>query len=759
MNSINKFLIKKVYMKNFRGYKEQAYTFSDEQIILLGGPNGYGKTSLLDAIEWVMTGTVKRIADEYKKRKDTTIMANKKGLIAYSDSNINSVYVQMDIQLDKGIYTLVRVPGKKPELLLKKENTELTITKEDGTVLNYNDLFSLEFEKRFNINHICTYEKNVHLYEMSRNEMYDFFETYFIDNSCVDIFKSKLETLVSDVDTKIQENRKKAQENKNKVDALQESYQIQENIALVNKYNPSLLEYEDGVLNLKMLKKKFDELNKKRELYLNYNEYLKEKKIISYYNAKKDLVNFEEDIYNDREMYFGTYIKAKAWNNDKCDKLKNQFYDKIQEIKNVDNTIIGVKSIIKLFKQINNLELFDFENMIKIKERLEECLLKEDEYNILCEKIKLLEEQEPTQEAMGRLLEFANDWKRYVEEKNSCPLCGRGNLDVEILQESLGKVESGISKSQIDLADARREKKAIDITIKKEKELFLSAIKDNGDKWKIKINNMNVLYKKCIAYEKKLLSYDISQEEISPLILEEKERYYKENLLKVEVLPEEKLINEINIRNSYTIHEQAINNSIYKELISTDNEFDDKLINEITNVINSLEILIKSNESNMYLKDYNKFMEILKNEESLKTKINNLKKDIDSAVGIYESKVASNVNIVINDIYKKISRHSSIDKVKIERPKGMTQNINITVQNNINFANIMSTGQLTTFALSLFIGMAMLNNEPNFKAYFFDDPIQSMDDLNVLSFVDLLKNQIKDPNGFAEQVFITTCDY
>ena len=55
MSNVNKFLIKKVYIKNFRGYKEKEYKFDDEQIILLGGPNGYGKTSLIDAIEWVMT--------------------------------------------------------------------------------------------------------------------------------------------------------------------------------------------------------------------------------------------------------------------------------------------------------------------------------------------------------------------------------------------------------------------------------------------------------------------------------------------------------------------------------------------------------------------------------------------------------------------------------------------------------------------------------------------------------------------------------
>ncbi|MBN1054932.1 hypothetical protein DVW05_06155 [Clostridium botulinum] len=759
MSNINRFLIKKLYIKNFRGYKEKKYIFSDEQIILLGGPNGYGKTSLLDAIEWVMTGTVKRIADEYKKRKDLSIVANKKGLISHADSDINSVYVEMTIKLADDVYTLVRIPGKKPDVLLKKENSILTITKEDGTTLDYSELFSLELEKRFNINHICTYEKNVRLYEMSRNDMYEFFETYFIDNSSVDIFKGKLESWISDIDVKIQANSQKAQENKNKVDALQESYQMKESIALVNEYDSALLSYEDEVLNIERVKENFEKLKQKRELYLNYNEYLKEKKIISYYDVKNKLENFQEEIYNPREVYFKNYIKARDWDNELCDKLKEEFNKKIQEMEGFGSNIIGVKNVVKTFKEIDNLNLFNTDDITKIKDKFEECLLKENEDNILNEKIKLLEEQELTHEAMGKLLEFENDWKAFVEEKNSCPLCGRGNFDVKSLQESLEKIKNGISDCQIDLANARKKKNEIDLGIKQQKQIFLSSIKKRGIEWKKEIDNMNSLYRKCLLYEKKLLSYGILGEEVSLSIIDEKKEGYKESLSKIEISDTDKLMNETSIRNSYNIHKKLIENSIYKNLISLDNEFDSKIINEITNVINSLEGIIKRNEGNKYLVEYNEIKKILKNDESLKIRINDLRKDIESAVGIYESEVASNVNIVINDIYKKISRHSFIDKVKIERPKGMSQNVNITVQDNVNFSNIMSTGQLTTFALSLFIGMAMLNNEPNFKAYFFDDPIQSMDDLNILSFVDLLKNQIKDPNGFAEQIFITTCDY
>jgi len=43
-----------------------------------------------------------------------------------------------------------------------------------------------------------------------------------------------------------------------------------------------------------------------------------------------------------------------------------------------------------------------------------------------------------------------------------------------------------------------------------------------------------------------------------------------------------------------------------------------------------------------------------------------------------------------------------------------------------------------------------------------DDPIQTMDDLNILSFIDLLRAELasknESGNQFIDQLFFTTCD-
>ncbi|WP_346940469.1 AAA family ATPase [uncultured Clostridium sp.] len=759
MSDINKFLIKRVYITNFRGYKEKEYIFSDEQIVLLGGPNGYGKTSLVDAIEWVMTGTVKRIADEFKKRKDTGLSYNKKGLIAYIGADINDVCVEMTIQLDNDLYILKRKPGENPNLLLESKNSVVVITKDDGTVVEFKDIFSENLGNRYNAHHVCSYEKNVRLYEKSRNDMYEFFEAYFIDNPCIDVFKNKLDTLKNNIDEEIKNYENEALKNKAIVDAMQNSYDIQEYISKVDEYDSAILSYVDGVIDIDLAKDKLEKLQQKRKLFLDYNEYLKENKIVQYYDAKNRLENYEQNVYNLKEMYFSTYIKAREWNDSKCCTIKETFDTKIQEIINTENSPFGARKAVKLFHEITNFELFSTPEFLKNEINLVDYIEQEDEYNVLVSKIKLLEHHETTHKAMGKLLEYANDWKKYVEETRCCPLCGRENLDVKELQESLKVVEAGIDQSQKDLVNARRIKNDIELGIKKQKDTIVSLIKKRGGYWKVGVSNLNALYKKCISYEETLALYEISEDQISLDRINERHLYYKESLEKVAIADHDKELNEKSIRTSYAVHKGSIDNSLYKELIRKGHEFDSNSIDKTSNIISCLEGIIKATENNGYLLKYNNILGLIKKENDLKVRIENLKKKIDSAIGIYEGQIAANVNSVINDIYKKISRHSSIDKVNIERPKGMTQNMNITVQNKVNFTNIMSTGQLTTFSLSLFIGMAMLNGEPNFKAYFFDDPIQSMDDLNMLSFVDLLKNQIKASDGFAEQIFITTCDY
>src|ERR1700674_5135629 len=55
--------LKSATIEGFRGFVNKVDIDLDADVIILQGPNGVGKTSLLDAILWALTGIVDRLGD------------------------------------------------------------------------------------------------------------------------------------------------------------------------------------------------------------------------------------------------------------------------------------------------------------------------------------------------------------------------------------------------------------------------------------------------------------------------------------------------------------------------------------------------------------------------------------------------------------------------------------------------------------------------------------------------------------------------
>lgn len=53
--------ISKIEVSSFKAFKQIYLDFSDSSLLTLDGPNGFGKTSVFDAIELLLTGGIKRI--------------------------------------------------------------------------------------------------------------------------------------------------------------------------------------------------------------------------------------------------------------------------------------------------------------------------------------------------------------------------------------------------------------------------------------------------------------------------------------------------------------------------------------------------------------------------------------------------------------------------------------------------------------------------------------------------------------------------
>lgn len=115
--------------------------------------------------------------------------------------------------------------------------------------------------------------------------------------------------------------------------------------------------------------------------------------------------------------------------------------------------------------------------------------------------------------------------------------------------------------------------------------------------------------------------------------------------------------------------------------------------------------------------------------------------------------------VTISQIYSKIEPHKRFTKLqyKVSINDNGVPELYMKVLNDKN-EDIMpelffSSAQLNTVALSVFLGGALSTSNPKVNTIFIDDPIGHFDDLNVLSFIDVLRTIISETDW---QIIIST---
>ena len=115
--------------------------------------------------------------------------------------------------------------------------------------------------------------------------------------------------------------------------------------------------------------------------------------------------------------------------------------------------------------------------------------------------------------------------------------------------------------------------------------------------------------------------------------------------------------------------------------------------------------------------------------------------------------------VTINQIYSRIQPHKRFKQLQyqINMNEDSAPELYIKVKNDES-EDIMpelffSSAQLNTVALSVFLGGALSKSNPEVNTIFIDDPIGHFDDLNVLSFIDVLRTIITETNW---QIIIST---
>lgn len=365
-----------------------------------------------------------------------------------------------------------------------------------------------------------------------------------------------------------------------------------------------------------------------------------------------------------------------------------------------------------------------------------------------------------------------------IEEKKLLELMNRFEIQIKELGFQISTKET-LLKSKIEknnLEYSKLEKKRIEQEkIYTEQENLLANIITTKEQNKRKIsdiedNNQYILYQKEINFYDNLGIINISdylrikesdlenvqEKEIEFIkekkVLEEKIKGNEKKDVVGKINECEKGILELELRKSI-IEQDSIN--IYDELVIEENRFEIS-VKELTKKISKFE---KKNEVLSQISGLSiSYLSETKIEDKKKNLINQkkIKDNLEITLGELsqlkttklneiKKKIKDTFNLdMVNQIFQMIEPHPEFKEISFKINENDSDKLGLDImckkENEEESAPILylSSAQVNILSLSIFLGIA-LENTDRMNTILMDDPIQHLDSLNELSFIDLLR--------------------
>lgn len=855
--SKQRFLIENVIIDKFRGFNERKEfrlfpNNPDKRgIILLSGPNGFGKSSFIDAIEWCLTGKIKRLEEQFNKRNENTL-EKQKGLIRNTITN-GSVSVEIQGAFgDQKISIYREYTGnkdyddgffcKQTKLIVTYNNNVVIDSSKDSTAIVDNLPFiNYNISKCFYDRFVCSQEKTIHIYEKGRGDFYEMFSLFLggtdeiekIENSIEGYFiekgkkKEKITGLLEQIKVEKEalstEIRQKDGEIENYItqlskfnEGLKSALSLDE---ILNSY-PDLLFYK-GERLISQLYKDIEE-NKVESQVLTIQKNVltnigKAKEKQNLYYKVTDVIGYLEnnDKYNDFNTRLYIPYKDKAGYVKLCRELdfdvicKHKETLQNQKINMEQNDLNYDEMLLLLHERIGTLYKTNTEEYNSKKLQYEQVQLKLIEFKGLHTQLSSYDKTDIVVNALESILDHLDGFKKYREQSEECPLChSKENFSKEgfELGENARQALVQYDEGRTILKDRVRK-----VQENIEEEILKMCIAINGviefevDSIELQIVAYNAtqdIRYACIKYgldfmqlSEKLLENKLN--ELQSKVATAEEYALKEKDLLRSLLNSDGILSDIpsrmNSQYNATIDEfnkwsdrekldilkNYISTSILKEneyeLLMNINDIQEELLKVKIYIITKIKDIVEGQAEIKNIKtliqkcdrEIKQKKEILSEKGTIEAKIEEIRTSIKKVRGSVDRGILDNLNVPLNYIFKRINRHNIYDNIELSKPKrGVAKNAEFNISNIFGqstfIPNVVSTGQLSSITLSIFLTVAMGQRHLPFRCYFMDDPIQSMDDINILSFIDLLRTElgpnIDEEKRFADQLYISTCN-
>ena len=637
--------IKEVQISNFRAFKDIkdstfSFSYNNNEIsdlVSIYAPNGFGKTSFYDAVEWGVTGKIGRfdtVGDFEKTRKENKRGGNTNILQHIGSREKGFVKVITEKKTFSDNITGKEYDHKKPPI--NKFFRDVVLSQE----MIDNFLKEQTAEERFN-KFVDSFPE-VTKYNNSYKNIGSLIG--FIDEKIKDLEKNKTENENNQLKIDFELESKKFDEINKAITKIKSNNKlidiIDETNFTKNKYSLLASQVKSNLVSLEELKIKIEsKIENIRIAYNGVENDEKNKGVINYIENKRKITDIENQITNLKEIISLLENKEKIQN--QIEFLKKGFdKEKIKEGK--------LNEIEKLIKTFFNLE-------IEVK-NLEKKINDTNQNNIDIEnEISILNNQN-------------------VENKNNL------NLLIDDLKKTQSRLnEFPLFKEKFEFVKNKLEPVTSELNIisntKSEKERTLEGLK-------LKISQLNY-FENRIEDDLDLL-YEVNEFRNYKIQLDE----LKNLKLKINTIENELTLleNEIITQNSFNNELQTfINNGL--NIINRNNQSDCPLCNQEYESFEKLSNKIIGN--NLLEKQLKEKLEIKANKEELKKnsveelnlKVNELKKTITNLIQPYKvdlQKLEKEIN--------KLSIQEQEKRIELEIIQKSSNEVSTYFDNNNNVA-------------------------------------------------------------------------
>lgn len=763
-------------------------------------------TERLNEIEFEVTKHQNLISD-----LDTLIVGNET-LVSFKKFKDNSEELKKLIEMQKELALILtrfeNLKKEKAELAsIQDHNAKLTNEKEQkkkilGLFGKYKETIKLIKDKDEEIKNLQsshdTLDKEIsnQKVQLSKSEVQVSTTQNEINNFNLTIDEfPKIEKNILNLGDKIKQLNKNVELKKEELEKNSKSIVSLE--LFVKELNSALINIEIGIfpsefdnnfIRYSIQLRKYDDLKKKIE---DENKKLNslQKEIIENDNFQAELNSFISkglSIINDKKtdacplcnQEYNSYadLADKVANNKLLSKTSNALLNRKNEIEKIINAIS--EDINKTITQLTGLIKKDIsESEVKIQElntqvlKIKKAII--DSETEIDNESKILSNLRSS--ISNKPIEEYIKWAKEELDKLSNEI-EKHQFDLASLKNKIkdNEEQSQITIKNIDLSKEYRESLVNDNIVNEVKKYFLENYPNlaiEPEHITTDLANLRDIQKEYLTKLEKLkIEIEAKENDLVSTNEDAVKKELEELNDKIDRAAREVEIYKTNSKKYIDLDVSTVEEEAFNTIINDIKKSNDIKISEYQNEVKELSLLSQLKENVLpFLKfeENKKIQGNLKASKSLKDKINKkIKEEITKVSQHIEKQIKSFFyEDLINDLYKRIDPHPDYKKVKfIPDFKDNKPKLNVCVYKDFEDKNFIipnlyfSQAQLNILSLCIFLAKALNakdNKGNSIDCIFVDDPIQSMDSINILSTIDLLRSIVVNQQ---KQIILSTHD-